>query len=182
MAMFDLNEIKSQAKGNFTEAWISTAKLIPSNTEISLDRKGKPCIRFDSKDIIKWADYSCDCGRTFRIIDGGVIGRADDITKVKGVLLAPTAIEEVVRSIPECANDYQVTVSKKGETDDIMLEVELAAGCEEKKESVLGRLKDQLRVRLNLGFKIEVRPCGSLPRFEVKAKRFRDLRKEKKLQ
>ena len=67
----------------------------------ALDRIGKPGIRFDTKDVIRWADNQCDCGRTFRLIDGGVIGRADDITKVKGVLLAPTAIEEVVRSFSE---------------------------------------------------------------------------------
>ncbi|GAH31702.1 unnamed protein product, partial [marine sediment metagenome] len=42
MARFDLNEIKSQAKKNFTEAWVSTGKLIPKGTKISLERKGKP--------------------------------------------------------------------------------------------------------------------------------------------
>jgi phenylacetate-CoA ligase len=146
----------------------------------ALDRVAKPCIRFDSKDVIKWAEYGCDCGRTFRIIDGGVIGRSDDITKVKGVLLAPTAIEEVVRSIPELANDYQVTVSKKGDIDEILLEVEFRPESKSREEDVLGRLKDQLRVRVNLGFKINVHPYGSLPRYEMKAKRFKDLRKEKK--
>ena len=145
----------------------------------ALDRMGKPCIRFDSKDIIKWADYTCDCGRTFRIIDGGVIGRTDDITKVKGVLLAPTSIEEVVRSIPECANDYQVTVCKKGDIDDILLEVELMPECENREQDVYNQLKDQLRVRVNLGFRIEFHSYGSLPRYDLKAKRFKDLRKEK---
>jgi len=42
MATFDLNEIKSQAKSNFTEAWRATAKLIPTSTKISLEKKGKP--------------------------------------------------------------------------------------------------------------------------------------------
>ena len=42
MTAFDTGEIKSQAKSNFTNAWIATAKLIPSGTEISLTRKGKP--------------------------------------------------------------------------------------------------------------------------------------------
>ncbi len=144
----------------------------------ALDRIGKPCIRFDSKDVIKWADYACTCGRTFRVIDGGVIGRADDITKVKGVLLAPTAIEEVVRSIPELGNDYEVTVTKKGDIDDIKLDIEIMPEHLDRKEDILNRLKDQLRVRVNLGFKIEVHPYGSLPRYEVKAKRFKDLRKE----
>jgi phenylacetate-CoA ligase len=144
----------------------------------ALDRMAKPCIRFDSKDVIRWADYQCTCGRTFRIIDGGVVGRADDITKVKGVLLAPSAIEEVVRSIPELGDEYEVIVSKKGDIDDILLKIELRPGKEKEEEHILFRLKDQLRVKTNLGYKIEVHPFGSLPRYEVKAKRFKDQRKE----
>lgn len=143
----------------------------------AFDRFGKPCIRFDSKDVIRWADYGCDCGRTFRIIDGGVIGRADDITKVKGVLLAPTAIEEVVRSIPELGNDYEVIVSKRGDIDDILLQIEIKPECSVNKDAILLRLKDQLRVKTNLGYRIEVHPYGTLPRYEVKAKRFKDTRK-----
>jgi phenylacetate-CoA ligase len=144
----------------------------------ALDRMAKPCIRFDSKDVIRWADYQCTCGRTFRIIDGGVVGRADDITKVKGVLLAPSAIEEVVRSISELGDEYEVIVSKKGDIDDILLKIELRPGKEKEEEHILFRLKDQLRVKTNLGYKIEVHPFGSLPRYEVKAKRFKDQRKE----
>jgi len=144
----------------------------------ALDRMAKPCIRFDSKDVIRWADRQCDCGRTFRLIDGGVVGRADDITKVKGVLLAPTAIEEVVRSIPELGDEYEVVVSKKGDIDNILLKIEILPGKETEQESILFRLKDQLRVKTNLGYKIEVHSYGSLPRYEVKAKRFKDLRKK----
>jgi phenylacetate-CoA ligase len=144
----------------------------------ALDRRAKPCIRFDSKDVIRWADYQCPCGRTFRIIDGGVVGRADDITKVKGVLLAPTAIEEVVRDIPELGDEYEVVVSKKGDIDDILLKIEIRPGKEKEEEHILFRLKDQLRVKTNLGYRIEVHPHGSLPRYEVKGKRFKDLRKE----
>jgi phenylacetate-CoA ligase len=143
----------------------------------AFDRLAKPCIRFDSKDVIRWADYECDCGRTFRIADGGVLGRADDITKVKGVLLAPTAIEEVVRSIPELGDEYEVVVSKKGDTDDILLKVEILPGKEADQEIILTRLKHQLRLKTNLGYQLEVHPYGSLPRYPVKAKRFKDMRK-----
>ena len=143
----------------------------------AFDRCAKPCVRFDAKDVIKWADYRCDCGRTFRLIDGGVIGRADDITKVKGVLLAPTAIEDVVRGFPELGDEYEVVVTKKGEIDDILLKVELKPGKDQEMETVLSRLQDQLRLKTNLGYRIEVQPFGSLPRFELKSKRFKDLRK-----
>ena len=144
----------------------------------ALDRVAKPCIRFDSKDVIRWADHQCECGRTFRLIDGGVVGRADDITKVKGVLLAPTAIEEVVRSISALGDEYEVIVSKKGDIDDILLKVELLPGKEGEQNSMLSRLKDHLRMKTNLGYRIEIHPYGSLPRYEVKAKRFKDLRKK----
>ncbi|MEW6664506.1 MAG: AMP-binding protein [Thermodesulfobacteriota bacterium] len=143
----------------------------------ALDQQAKPCIRFDSKDVIRWAGRDCDCWRTFRLIDGGVIGRADDITKVKGVLLAPTAIEEVVRGIRELGDEYEVVVSKRGEIDDILLKVEVRPGSEGEQGAILTRLKDQLRLKTNLGYRIEVHPFGSLPKYELKAKRFKDLRK-----
>jgi len=136
----------------------------------------KPCIRFDSKDVIRWADYQCDCGRTFRIIDGGVIGRADDITKVKGVLLAPTAIEEVVRSFAELSDEYEVIVTKKGDIDDIALKIEIKPDFVNQETEILNQLKDRLRLKTNLGYKIEIHPYGTLPRYALKAKRFKDMR------
>jgi len=172
-AMF-LVEIEDVDTGEIIDAPMKNGKMIIT----AFDRIGKPCIRFDSKDVIRWADYECTCGRTFRIIDGGVVGRADDITKVKGVLLAPTAIEEVVRSFDELSDEYEVIVTKKGDIDDIALKIELKPGMEDRREPILARLKDELRVRTNLGYKIEVHPYGSLPRYEVKAKRFKDMREK----
>ena len=170
---FFLVEIEDVDTGELIQEPGRNGKMIIT----AFDRVAKPCIRFDSKDVIRWADYTCECGRTFRIIDGGVVGRADDITKVKGVLLAPTAIEEVVRSFAELSDEYEVVVTKKGDIDDISLKIEVKPGLEGQQDSILGRLKDELRVKTNLGYKIEVHPYGSLPRYEVKAKRFKDMRK-----
>jgi phenylacetate-CoA ligase len=170
---FFLVEIEDMETGEIIEEPMKNGKMVVT----AFDRYAKPCIRFDSKDVIRWADYECPCGRTFRMIDGGVIGRADDITKVKGVLLAPTAIEEVVRSFKELSDEYEVIVSKKGDIDDILLKIEIMPSYEAKKDEILTRLKDQLRVKTNLGYRIEVHPYGSLPRYDVKAKRFKDLRK-----
>lgn len=171
---FFLVEIEDIETGEIIEEPMKNGKMIIT----AFDRYAKPCIRFDSKDVIRWADYECACGRTFRMIDGGVIGRADDITKVKGVLLAPTAIEEVVRSFKELSDEYEVIVSKKGDMDDILLKIEILPEYESMKENILLRLKDQLRLKTNLGYRIEVHPYGSLPRYDVKAKRFKDLRKK----
>jgi phenylacetate-CoA ligase len=169
---FFLVEIEDLETGEVTDDPKKPGKMIIT----ALDRSAKPCIRFDSKDVIRWSTQGCNCGRTFRLTDGGVMGRADDITKVKGVLLAPTAIEEVVRSISDLGDEYEVLVTKKGDIDDILLKVELLPGKEGEEKDVLAHLKDQLRLKTNLGYRIEVHPYGSLPRYELKAKRFKDLR------
>ncbi len=143
----------------------------------AFDRLAQPCVRFDSKDVIEWADQPCPCGRTFRLVKGGVLGRADDITKVKGVLLSPSAIEEVVRGFTELGDEYEVTVERIGDSDKITLKIEFAPDFSGDVEAVLARLKDELRLKTNLGYLIEVHDFGSLPRYEVKARRFKDLRR-----
>ncbi len=142
----------------------------------SFDRLAQPCIRFDSKDIVQWAQEPCPCGRSFRLLKGGVLGRSDDITKVKGVLLAPSSIEEVVRSFDELGDEYEVVVERLRELDTISLKVEIKPEAEPVKDQVLAALKDRLRLKTNLGYAIEMFPLGRLPRYEVKAKRFKDLR------
>jgi len=143
----------------------------------AFDREAQPCVRFDSKDIAEWAAEPCPCGRTFRWIRGGVVGRADDITKVKGVLLAPSAIEEVVRSFSELSDEFEVTVTKKGDVDDITLKVELVPEAVDQREEVEARLVDQLRLKTNLRYNLEFHEYNTLPRYLVKARRFKDLRK-----
>ncbi len=144
----------------------------------AFDRMAQPCVRFDSKDVIEWDPSPCPCGRTYRLIKGGVVGRADDITKVKGVLLAPGAIEEVVRGIDGLGDEYEVVVDKQGDVDRITLKVEIKSGTENRTEDIERQLKDQLRLKTNLAYKLEFHDYGTLPRYEVKAKRFKDIRKK----
>jgi len=168
-----LVEIEDMDTGDIIDEPGKKGKMIIS----ALDRQAQPCIRFDSKDVIEWADEACPCGRTFRLIKGGVQGRADDITKVKGVLLSPGAIEEVVRGTEGLGDEFEVVVDKVGDIDRITLKVELTSGALGMRGRIEPRLKDQLRLNTNLGYVIEFYEPGALPRYEVKAKRFKDLRK-----
>ena len=169
-----LVEIEDIETGEIIEAPGRQGKMVIT----ALDRMAQPCIRFDAKDVIMWADEPCPCGRTFRLIKGGVLGRADDITKVKGVLLAPSAIEEVVRGISGLGDEYEVIVDKKRDIDRIKLKVELLPGQDDQVKSIETNLKDQLRLKTNLGYKLEFHTYGTLPRYDVKARRFKDLRKK----
>lgn len=172
-AMF-LVEIEDVETGEIIEEPGRSGKMIIT----ALDRMAQPCVRFDSKDIIEWDPKSCPCGRTFRMVRGGVQGRSDDITKVKGVLLSPTAIEEVVRGIDGLGDEYEVVVDKLGDIDRIKLKVEVMPGAEDKVKAIEAELKDQLRLKTNLGYRLEFYDFGKLPRYQVKARRFIDLRKK----
>jgi phenylacetate-CoA ligase len=170
---FFLVEIQDLETGEYIEDPGRRGKIIIT----ALDRQAQPCIRFDSKDIAEWAPHACSCGRTFRLLKGGVVGRTDDITKVKGVLLAPAAIEEVVRSIDGLSDEFEVVVDKAGDIDRITLKVEILKNRENERGLIETRLRDQLRLKTNLGYYLEFHGYHSLPRYEVKAKRFKDLRK-----
>ena len=168
-----LVEIEDLETGKIIEEPGRRGKMIVT----ALDRQAQPCVRFDSKDIIEWDPDPCSCGRSFRLIRGGVVGRADDITKVKGVLLAPSAIEEVVRGVDGLGDEFEVMVDKVGDVDRIALRVELLPGAESRREEIEGQLVDQLRVKTNLRYNLSFHEYETLPRYEVKAKRFKDLRK-----
>ena len=172
-AMF-LVEIEDVQSGEIIEEPGRRGKMVIT----ALDRIAQPCVRFDSKDVIEWAPEPCSCGRTARLIKGGVVGRADDITKVKGVLLAPSAIEEVVRSVKGLGDEYEVIVEKVGDADQIKLRVEVLPEAEDQCTLIESELVDQLRLKTNLRYDIEICGCETLPRYEVKAKRFKDLRKK----
>ena len=168
-----LVEIEDLDTGKIIEEPGKRGKMIIT----ALDRRAQPCVRFDSKDIIEWDPDPCTCGRTFRLIKGGVVGRSDDITKVKGVLLAPSAIEEVVRGIKGLGDEFEVVVDKAGDVDRIALKVELMPEAESRREEIEARLVDQLRIKTNLRYNLSFHDYETLPRYEVKAKRFKDLRK-----
>ena len=135
----------------------------------TLGRAGSPVIRYRTGDLVRpiWPD-SGDC--RFVLLEGGVLGRADDMLVVRGVNIFPSSIDQIVRAFPEVV-EYRATVVKQGEMDALSVEIE-------------DRLSDPSRVardlQLRLGLKVEVQcvPLGSLPRFEGKGKRFIDARRE----
>jgi len=170
---FHLVEIEDTETGaSMTEPGKSGSMVITT-----FDRLAHPCIRFDSKDIIEWSlAAKCECGRTFRLLKGGITSRADDIINVKGVLLAPGAIEEIVRSISELGDEYELVVTKKGDLDNLTLRLELAPDCQVSIDTIERKLVEELRVKTGLRYNLELNNHGTLPRSSLKSRRFKDLR------
>lgn len=145
----------------------------------TFDRYAQPCIRFDTKDISMWGK-PCECGRTFRILKGGVHGRADHIVKIKGVLFNPLSVEEVIRSMPELADEYFLEVKEEGAAEVLILKVEKRPNVNIDTKILEHNLARQLRLKTNLTFRIEFQEYGTLLRPEVKIQRFIDMRTNKR--
>ena len=134
----------------------------------NLGRWGSPAIRYRSGDLVRHGGYHCPCGRSFLMLPGGVLGRADDMLIVRGVNVYPSALANILHRFPE-VTEYRVIVTKNGPLDEIALQVECPA-------ALISAIQEEMRVALNLRVPIEPVELGTLPRFELKAKRVVDHR------
>jgi len=101
-------------------------------------------------------------------LEGGVLGRVDDMLVIRGVNIFPAAIDNIVRGFPEVV-EYRLTASRQGSLDSLALAIE-------DRRNDPDRVARELQVRLGLRVEVEVVPLGSLPRFEGKGRRVIDQR------
>ena len=135
----------------------------------NLGRVGSPVIRYRTGDLVEARRGPCACGRSSLALDGGVLGRVDDMVVVRGVNVFPSAVERIVRQFPEI-EEFRVDVRETEGLAELKVTVEPGpsespAGLE---EGVTRSILDNLRIRPT----VEVAPPGTLPRFELKARRF----------
>jgi phenylacetate-CoA ligase len=133
----------------------------------TLGRTGCPVIRYRTRDLVR-PTWNVEGPNNFVLLDGGVLGRADDMMVIRGVNVFPSSIEQILRSFPEVV-EYRLTAHKEGEMDGLTIEVEDRLQQPE-------RIAQELRLRLNLRVDVACVPTGSLPRFEGKGRRFVDQR------
>jgi phenylacetate-CoA ligase len=137
----------------------------------TLDRIGSPLLRYRTGDLVKPRARSvCACGRHELALEGGILGRSDDMVVVRGVNVYPSLIEELVRGYTEVV-EYRVQLDCRNAMAELSLEVEPAA-----EDNGLGtlqrRLEQSFQTALNLRVPVRLLPPGSLPRFEMKARRW----------
>jgi len=138
----------------------------------TLGRTGAPVIRYRTGDIVRprWPSEQevAAGGCPWVWLDGGILGRTDDMLVVRGVNVFPRAIDEIVRGFPEVM-EYRLQVAREGSLDTMLLEIE-------DRLDEPDRVARELRLRLGLRVDVRVVPAGSLPRFEGKGRRIHDLR------
>lgn len=141
----------------------------------NLMSEASPQIRFVIGDYTTLSYAGCECGRTHVVCDGGFSGRADDMLNIRGVTLFPSAVEDVIRSVPELGEEFKIVVSSTGTLDEITLVVE-HRDTDVHESTLAIRLETTFRAQLELRPTIQVLPYGTLPKTEFKAKRVEDQR------
>lgn len=141
-------------------------------TLTNLGRWGSPVFRFRSGDRVRVAADPCPCGRTFQRLDGGILGRVDDMLIVRGVNVFPSALEGIVRRF-DGIDEFMIEVFRQGALDEVRLLLEID-GEARSADTVKGTVQGVIdAVRRDLGIRVEAVavPARSLPRWELKAKR-----------
>ncbi len=142
-----------------------------------LVKEAMPLFRYATNDIVllERGDV-CACGRTLDLFMGGILGRYDDMVKVRGVQLTPQMIEEIVRGF-SAVEEFFSTVENRDGLDSLLIKIELKPGTDSAlAERMIGEIKERVKKNIGLTPDVAVEPHDFLPRFELKARRFRDLR------
>ena len=138
----------------------------------NLGRWGSPGIRYRTGDLVRLNPSRCACGRTFVRAEGGILARADDMLIVRGVNVFPSVIEDIVRRYPT-VDEFRIEVARRHEMTEIriLLEIDEAAHGGEVCDRTVAAVGDDVRHTVGLRVETAAVAAGTLPRFELKARR-----------
>ena len=135
----------------------------------NLGRVDSPLIRYRTGDLVQVDPRPCSCGRALARLKDGILGRVDDMVSIRGNNVYPSSIEEALRSFIGIA-EYRITVVTRRAMQQLKIELEPIAGADA--ASLVAAVDDAIRKRFNFRAEVASVPAGSLPRFELKGRRF----------
>ena len=156
----------------------TTGRVVPDGeigeiTITTLKKQGAPLIRYRTHDLSRKLTGDCPCGSEFPRIDT-IIGRTDDMVKVKGVNIFPSQIDEFLKGVPGASCEYQVIIDHLNGRDSLTLFVETENGVDRKEMEKT--LAEQFKQKIGIIVNVKPVGIGDLPRSEKKAHRIFDNR------
>lgn len=155
-----------------------TGKVLPEGelgelVVTTLTKEGAPLVRYRTRDLTRIIPGRCECGSVYPRIDR-ILGRSDDMIKLKGVNIYPGQIEDLLKDTPGVSSEYQIRLIRNEGRDQMFLRVERESGVDP--EAIQTLVAQRFKQRI--GIVIEVNPVelGSLPRSEKKSRRVFDER------
>lgn len=141
----------------------------------TLDKQASPVVRWRTRDLVRVAEkpFDCPCGRKGMGAIGRIIGRSDDMLKVRGVIVYPSQIEDVVAATPGTVKEaWQIYVDQPGSAPkQLSVAIESETGYNGSPEALADSVGRSLTSRLGLKVPVECHAEGTLPRYEAKAQR-----------
>jgi phenylacetate-CoA ligase len=139
----------------------------------TLRRTGSPLLRYRTGDLVcarRFVEGACGCGRVELALEGGILGRVDDMLIVRGVNIFPGAVDEIIRGLPAIV-EYQVRIETVHHLDELRILIEPAPDCADV-AGLVKQLGKALQDAFALRVPVTVVERGTLPRFEMKARRW----------
>lgn len=144
-------------------------------TLTTLVKEGAPLFRFRTHDLAAFIPGKCKCGSSFPRITP-ILGRSDDMVKVKGNIIFPSTIEDVIKSVPGTSSEYRAVIEHVDGKDELELSVEVEGGTDRTEAALTLALN--FKSKYNMTPKVRIVGEGELPRSEKKTKRIEDRRFE----
>ncbi|QGP93013.1 Phenylacetate-coenzyme A ligase [Neomoorella glycerini] len=141
----------------------------------TLTKEGMPLLRYRTHDLTCLKVAACSCGSPFPMIER-VLGRTDDMVKIKGVNIYPGQVDHVLHLTPGAGSEYQLILTREGGKDRLLVKIEYLPGNEG--EAVAAECRRQIKNRIGILADVEAVPLGTLPRSEKKTRRVYDYREK----
>jgi phenylacetate-CoA ligase len=145
----------------------------------ALTKRGIPMVRYRTKDITNINYDTCKCGRTSARMHK-IIGRSDDMLKIKGVNVFPSQVESALIGISQIGPHYQIVVRRQNYADNLEVRVELIDGSLLERygelERLQSRIHDRIKSIVGISVKVTLVEPKTIERFTGKAQRVVDLR------
>ncbi|MBQ1870291.1 MAG: phenylacetate--CoA ligase family protein, partial [Treponema sp.] len=140
-----------------------------------LVKEGAPLFRFRTHDLAAFIPGQCKCGCKYPRITP-IMGRSDDMVKVKGNIIFPSTIEDVIRSVPGTSSEYRAVIEHVDGKDKMTVIVEVEGGTDRTEAALT--MTYNFKQKYNVTPEVKIVGVGELPRSEKKTKRIEDRRFE----
>jgi phenylacetate-coenzyme A ligase PaaK-like adenylate-forming protein len=141
----------------------------------TLDKEASPVVRWRTHDLVRLSDHphDCPCGRKGLPLIGRIIGRNDDMLKVRGVIVFPTQIEDIIANVDGTVKEaWHIHIDREDKIlEEISVEMERVRGCNLSNEELAAKVQHLIHSRLGIRVNVVCRDQGTLPRYEAKAVR-----------
>jgi phenylacetate-CoA ligase len=141
----------------------------------TLRKEGAPLIRYRTHDLTREIPGDCPCGSPYPRIDT-LIGRSDDMVKVRGVMIYPGKIDEFLALVPDVSSEYQIQIDHLNGRDILNLLFETSLAGAEERKNLEKIVEEEFKLTIGISPKAKAVGMGELPRSEKKSTRIFDNR------